>query len=200
MAEELQSLLEKINSEGIKKAEAEKESILAAARAEADAIRAEAKKNAADMIADAEKECTAMHSRTVASLHQSYRDILLQLKSELLDKISKAVGENVSQSLTPDFMAQIISQLYTAFAADPAAEVSVRCAVKDTAALDAALRGALAGKLAQAEVSGVKSITAGMEVSFDGGKCYFDFTEAALAELLNSYIGEKLAVIFQADK
>ena len=98
-------------------------------------------------------------------------------------------------------MVQIISELYTAFAAAPDAELSVRCAVKDTAQLDAALRGALAGKLAGTPaVSGVKSITSGMEVSFDGGKCYFDFTDDALADLLNAYLGEKLSEIFKADK
>ena len=201
MAEELQSLLEKINSEGIQKAEAEKASILAAARAEADAIIAEAKKDAAAMIANAEKESASLHGKTVSSLHQAYRDILLQLKRELQNKMQQAVGDSVAQALSPDFMAQIISELYTAFAADPDAELSVRCAVKDTAPLDAALRSALAGKLAGTPaVSGVKSITSGMEVSFDGGKCYFDFTYNALADLLNSSLGEKLSEIFKADK
>ena len=201
MAEELQSLLEKINSEGIKKAEAEKASIIAAAKAEADAIIAEAKKSAAAMISEAEKESASLHSKTVSSLHQAYRDIMLQLKSELQDKMQQAVGDSVAQALSPDFMAQIISELYTAFAAAPDAELFVRCAVKDTAALDAALRSALAGKLTgQAAVSGVKSITSGMEVSFDGGKCFFDFTDNALADLLNSYLGDKLAAIFKADK
>ena len=41
MAEELQSLLEKINSEGVKKAEAERDAILAAAKIEADKIIAQ---------------------------------------------------------------------------------------------------------------------------------------------------------------
>ena len=59
MAEELQSLLEKINQDGIMKAEAEKAKIIAEAEKSAAAIIAEAEKSAADIIAKAEKE--SMH-------------------------------------------------------------------------------------------------------------------------------------------
>ena len=66
MAEELQSLLEKINSDGIQKAEAEKAKIIAAAEAEAAAIREEAAKDAA-AIAMPEREFTIHRNITPAS-------------------------------------------------------------------------------------------------------------------------------------
>ena len=39
-----------------------------------------------------------------------------------------------------------------------------------------------------------------MEVSFDGGKCFYDFTLDAVSDLLDIYIGDKLKNIFQAAK
>ncbi|MCI5778477.1 MAG: V-type ATP synthase subunit E family protein [Lentisphaeria bacterium] len=201
MAEELQSLLEKINHDGIQKAEAEREKILAAARAEAEAIRAEAEKAAAAIRAEAEKANAALHEKTLSSLRQARRDILLQLRSELRSRLEAAVGDSTARALSPEFTAGIIRELCAAFAAGPDNEVSVRTAVRDVPALDAALRQALADSLKTApEILGAKSIASGVEVSFDGGKCYFDFTDEALSGILDSYLGETLAAIFRADR
>ena len=201
MAEELQSLLEKINSDGIQKAEAEKAKIIAAAEAEAAAIRAEAAKDAAAMRAEAEKENDALYRKTVSTLQHSRRDILLQLRNELQSRLETAVGESVAQALTPEFMAQLIRELCTAFAVNPDQAVTVRCAVKDQAALDTALRGALADSLVKSPaILGTKGIAAGMELSVDGGKCYYDFTADALEDVMEAYLGEKLTAMFKADK
>jgi len=65
MAEELQSLLEKINQDGIKKAEAQKAAIVAAAEAEAAEIIANAQKEAAKIISAAQQEAESAASRHV---------------------------------------------------------------------------------------------------------------------------------------
>lgn len=201
MAEELQSLLEKINNDGILKAEAEKARIIAVARAEADAIRAAAEKDAAACKAEAEKASAAFYEKSVSALKQAQRDILLQLRSEIQTRLENAVGESVAQALSPEFIAQLIKELCTAFAADPSSEVAVRCAVKDQTALADALRSALTDSFAKNPVLlGTKGVSAGLELSFDGGKCYFDFTADALGDVMNSYIGENLAAIFKAEK
>lgn len=201
MAEELQSLLEKINQDGIQKAEAEKARIIAAANAEADAIRAAAARTAAAMKSDAEKANAALHAKTLSALQQARRDILLELRGELKERLSAAVGDSVAQALTPEFTAGLIRELCAAFAAAPDSEVAVRCAVRDTAALDAALKRALADSLAKSpKILGVKNLPAGLEVSFDGGKSYFDFTAEALGDILDAYLGETVAALFKADK
>ena len=201
MAEELQSLLEKINNDGILKAEAEKSRIIAVARAEADAIRAAAEKDAAAMKAAAEKENAAFYEKTISALKQAQRDILLQLRSEIQNRLESAVAESVAQALAPEFMAQLIKELCAAFAADPQQEICVRCAVKDQDALARSLNAALADSFVKApKIFGTKGVSAGLELSFDGGKCYFDFTSDALGDVMNSYIGENISAIFKAEK
>lgn len=201
MAEELQSLLEKINNDGIMKAEAEKARIIAVARAEADAIRAAAEKDAASVRAEAEKASAAFYEKSVSALKQAQRDILLQLRSEMQNRLEKAVADSTAQALSPAFMAELIKELCTAFAAEPEKDVSVRCAVKDRDALDNALRGALADSFVKAPVLfGAKGISAGLEISPDGGRCYFDFTADALGDVMNSYIGENLSAVFKAEQ
>ena len=58
MSEDLQSLLEKINRDGVEKAQAESDRIIAEAKAKAAAIVKEANEAAAAAKADAEKSAT----------------------------------------------------------------------------------------------------------------------------------------------
>lgn len=201
MAEELQSLLEKIYQEGINKGEAKKDEIIAAAENKAAEIISEAERKAAEIISSAQKESDALSQRTISTLAQSRRDILLQLRQELTSRLHAAVNESCAAALSPEFMAQLIKELALAFAADPASVITVRTAVKDAAALDKALQAALADSFTKApRVFPGREIASGMEVSFDGGNCFYDFTLDAVSDLLDAYIGSKLKNIFQAEK
>ena len=200
MAEELQSLLEKINQDGIMKAEAEKAKIIASAEKEAAEIIANAKKESENIINAANKEADSIKQRTIGALDQSRRDILLQLRKELAERLAKAVQDASCAALSPEFMAQLIRELAIAFSVKPDAPIHVRSSVKDAAKLDAALRAALADSFSKApKVFAGKEINNGMEVSFDGGKCFYDFTLDAISDLLNEYLGDKLSAVFKAE-
>jgi len=199
MAEELQSLLEKINQEGVMKAEAEKAKIIAAAGEEAAKIIADAAKKAEAIIAAAEKDAAEVRERTVSALEQSRRDILLQLRKELSSRLHESILDAAAAALAPEFMGQLIKELALAFAAAPDSVISVRTSVKDAAALDQVLRGALADSFVKIpQVFPGKEIKGGMELSFDGGRCFYDFTLDAVADLMDEYTGEKLAAVFKA--
>ena len=200
MAEELQSLLEKINQDGIMKAEAERAKIIANAEQEAADIIANARKEAADITANAAKDAESLAQRTAGALAQSRRDIILQLREELTARLNDAVQDAAGKALEPEFMAQLIKELALAFSAKPDAPIHVRTSVKDAAKLDQALRAALADSFArEPKVFPGKEIADGMEVSFDGGKCFYDFTLDAVSDLLNEYLGEKLSAVFKAE-
>ena len=199
MADELQSLLQKINDEGVKKAEAERERILAEANAEAkrlvDGARAEAEKQ----LAAAKAEAEALRKRAESAVAQAARDILLKLKAELEARLNAAVAGATAQALTPELMAQIVRELTAKFVADPDAELTLRCAVKDRDAFDAALKGALAASLRKApEVLADSTISGGVEVGVDGGKLYFDFSLDAIREVVAAYTGAHIAELFAA--
>ena len=201
MAEELQSLLEKINQDGIMKAEAEKAAIIAQARKEAEEIIAQARKEAAEITSQAQKSAEDTAKRTAGALEQSRRDIILQLREELHTRLLDAVKESAAAALSPEFMAGLIRELAQAFSAAPESAICVRCAVKDTTALNQALSAALADSFTRKPaVFPGSEITSGLEVSFDGGKCFYDFTLDAVSDLLDSYLGDQLKNVFQAAK
>jgi V/A-type H+-transporting ATPase subunit E len=199
MSEELQSLLDKINADGIQKAEAEAAKIIADAKAEAAKIIAEAKNECEALCSKAASEAEAFKTRAVSAAGQAARDIALQLRADLSARLNAAVSASAAAALTPEFMAQLIKTLVEKFAASPEAELTVRCAVKDTAALDTALKGALADSIKTAPVMiASPEISAGVQVEFNDDDCCFDFSEAAVSELLAAYAGEQLSAVFKA--
>jgi V/A-type H+-transporting ATPase subunit E len=199
MPEDLQSLLEKINQDGIMKAETEKQRIIAEAEKTAAAIIAEAESKAEKMISDADRKCSDALSRAKEALEQNRRDILLQLREELAARLNNAVQDTAAQALSPEFMAQLIKEIALAFSAAPDSVITVRSSVKDAAALEKALCAALADSFsAKPQLFSGREIASGMEISFDGGKCYYDFTIDAISDLLNEFIGDKLQTVFQA--
>ena len=92
MSEELQSLLEKINSDGVMKANAQRDAIIAGAEAEAAAIIADARKKADEISKEAAAEAETLQKRAESAINQAARDVVLKLKAELESRISAAVA------------------------------------------------------------------------------------------------------------
>ena len=103
MAEELQSLLDRIQAEGVDKAKAEAARIVEEAERKAADVVAEAGRKAADLRAKAEEEARVLQARSEQSLRQAARDVVLE------------VGENVRQTLE-----RVLRKDVDAALADPA--------------------------------------------------------------------------------
>ena len=197
MAEELQSLLEKINAEGVKKAEAERAEILAAAQTEAKRIVEAAQVEAKRLVSQAEAESETLRRRAESEVKQAARDTLLELKAELETRMNNAVNGATAQALDPKLMAQIVKAMVAKFAETPDAEITVRCAVKERAALDAALKNALADSLVKSpKVLADHTLTGGLELGTSNGQLYFDFSLEAIGGVVGAYAGEHIAALF----
>ena len=198
MAEDLQSLLTKINEEGVKRAEAERARILAEAKAEAEKIVSAAKTEAEQQRQAAAAEAENLRERGESAVKQAARDVLLELRAELERRLKLAIDGAAREALTPALMTEIVRAVLTAFAANPNTEVTIRTAVADTAALDAALRGALAGSFrSQPRLFPDSAITGGLEVEVSDSGVYFDFTDEAISALVTAYAGPRLAELLK---
>ena len=201
MSEELQSLLEKINSDGVMKANAERDAIISKARAEADAIIAAAQKEAESTRKQAATDAETLQKRAESAITQAARDVVLKLRAELESRISAAVAGAAEETMTPAFMAELVKSIGANFLADPNANVTVIASVKDAAALDAALKGVLVSSLKkQPRVLAEPTIRGGMEVNFNGSELFFDFSTEALTGLLAEYTAPKIAAVFAGEK
>lgn len=191
MAEELQGILDRINADGIAKADAERNTIISKAQAEAAKIVADAKAQAAEITKNAEIEAEAFRKRAENALVQAARDIKIALKGELESRINQAVGNATSAALTGEFMAELIREAAEKFISSPDEELCVSCAIKDVAKLETALKGALADSLAKdPEILGVSSIRGGLELTLKDGAFSIDFTSDAVNDLFSAYAGK----------
>ena len=198
MAEELQSLLEKIRTDGICKAEAERDEILSKAREQAEDLIRKAEADAKEIRERAESEAESSRLRAENSIRQAARDIVLKLKSELDIRLKRSVSASVKSAMTPEFMAEQIRVLVKDFAADPEADITVLCSERDAEKLRDLVMDTLGDSFRNApEIFGDSGVKSGMQISFRGDEVFFDFSAESLTGLIGKYTGEKLARILE---
>ena len=187
MAEELQQLLEKIQRDGVDKANAEAAAIIAKAKTEADALVKKAQEDAAAAEAKGKADAEAYAARARETISQAARDTVLKVKEDVTKLLTQLLAQDVSAALATEAVplaAAAVKELVTGSGAEVAA----------SAKLVDALRAQLA---AQAQ-NGVKVVAdemtgAGFTVKLDNGRVEHDFTDAAISEALAQRLRADLA-------
>lgn len=192
MAEELQQLLEKIQRDGVDKANAEAAAIVAKAKAEADAIVKKAQEDAAAAEAKGKADAEAYAARARETISQAARDTVLKVKDDVTKLLTQLLKESVTAALATEAVplaAAAVKELVTGSAT---AEIAASAKLVD------ALRAQLA---AQAQ-GGVKVVAdemtgAGFTVKLDNGRVEHDFTDAAISEALAQRLRADLAALLK---
>ena len=102
MSEDLQSLLEKINREGVEKARAEADKIIADAKAKAADIVKTANAEAAKAKADAEKAAADYAARAAETVRQAERDTILKIETSVTALLEKVLKADVDAALADE--------------------------------------------------------------------------------------------------
>lgn len=190
MAQDLQSLLDKIKQEGLEKAAVQEKEIISNAEKKSAEIIALAKQEAAQIIKNAETESANLKKRAESAIQQSSRDIILTLKNEIQKRMNKIFADSTAQAFSPEYMAKIIADLCESFARDPKAKLTVVAAVKDVDALKNALMNALKDSFVNnCEVFPDKELAGGFKINFSDSDIFYDFSDDAVYSLLAEYAG-----------
>ena len=183
--EDLQSLLEKINRDGVEKADAEAKRIVDAAKARAEAIVKEARDEAAKAKADAEKAAADYATRAAETVAQAARDTILKIEASVTAMLTSLLAKDVDKTLSDEKNVAALA-LEAVKGLTGAAEVAV------PAKLAQALKAQLA---AQQNLTVVTDDTlgTGFSVRLDGGRVEHAFTGAAIADELAKRLRPDLA-------
>lgn len=200
MADELQALLDRIHQDGVQKAAAEREKLLAEARAEADRITQEARQQAAAAVAAARREAETSVRKGQEALRQAARDTLLSLRQQLQERLRGVVRAGVGEALTPEALAPLLARLVEGLLTrGEAAAIEVLVDGAAAERLQAGFLRALAADLRQrAAVVPVAGLGGGFKLVFDKQDVVYDFSDTALAEALCTFLNPKLAELVQA--
>lgn len=198
MAEQLQELLERINREGVEKAEEKAGEIVAAAEAKAKEIIEAANQESEEKRVAAEEAAKKLQENAEKAIQQSSRNVLLSLKEEIRKYFDRILTAAIAESLPPEELTavilKVIEQGAAAVGGSPEIEVSMdpEDAKKIAGDLVERFKKAASGQL---NVRPVPGVDAGFAVSFDGGKSSYDFTDRGLRDLISTYLSPHLREI-----
>jgi len=185
MTEDLQGLLEKINRDGVEKAQAEAASILADAQAKAAAIVKDAETAAAKAKAAAEKAASDYAARAEETVAQAERDTLLKIEGAVTALLEKLLRAEVDKALAdPETVSSLAAEAVKGFA--------LTGEIAAPAQLAAALKAKLAAEPKFTVVTD-ETLDTGFSVRLDGGRIEHTFTGAAVAAELAKRLRPDLA-------
>ena len=185
--EDLQGLLEKINRDGVEKAEAEAKKIIDDARAKADTLIKDALAQTAQSKADAEKTSAAYAERAAETIRQSARDIVIGVKDSVTALLENLLAKDVEKALG-DSAAQIVTDAIK----DLTGPGEIRCGAKLAATLKSQVSGLKSFSIVTDEALG-----AGFTVKLDGGRVEHDFTASTISTELAKRLRPDLAKLLQ---
>ena len=192
MAEELQQLLEKIQHDGVEKANAEAATILAKAKADAAAILKDAESKAAALRAQAETDAKAFEERAQKTISQAARDTVLEVKDAIGRMLEKLLAKDVAAALADPSEA---AKLALAAVNELGSNADVAAGEKLAAALKAQLA---ADAKAGVKVVLDESVGTGFSIRLDGGRVEHDFSESAIVAALAKCLRPDLAKLVNA--
>lgn len=113
MENKLQELTQKLYNEGVEKANAEAEKILAEAKSEAEKLKQDAKKDAQKIVADAEQKSAEIKKNVDAELSLATKQSIRTVKQQITEMIvSKVIDEPVKKAFDDvKFVKEIIESV-----------------------------------------------------------------------------------------
>ena len=189
MAEELKHLIEQIQKEGIEKANEEAGTIISQAKEKAAGIIAEAEEKAHDSLLRAKTESEAFAERSVKTLEQAARDLLITVGQGCEKVVSDILGKQVDTALSGALLEKMIAAVVEQAKDDVALSVSPQ----DKEAL-AAYCAELAKKNGkEIELVSDSEILSGFKIGFKDQHVYLDYTGEAIAGALAAFLRPELA-------
>ena len=195
MAEQLDSLLKKIQDEAVTKADKVAQERLAAADARAKDVVAEAERRAQGLIAAAETKAAQSAESGRKALEQAARDVLIYLRQAIVTHFETLVREKVPELVPVKVIQDIMVRLATDAQARGQGTEGVRVYVSegDYDALAKFFLNQFREKLAQGvELHPIKQIKAGFRISMANKNVVYDFSDDVLVKLMSSMINPLL--------
>ncbi len=198
MTETLQSLLQRLQQEGVDKGNQQAEDIVRAARAEASRVVDAAKAEAQRTMAAATQEAERLTLRAKASLQQAARDVVLSMGQSVEQLVQKLATERATAALDGDTVVKLLQRLMDAFVQHGRVTGAIDVVVgpeQKKAMTDAAF-AALRQKLDHGITLHVREgMGAGFQVRMGKGGVTHDFTDKAAAAAIAELVTPEIAGI-----
>ena len=201
MAEQLQELLDRIQKDGIDKAESNATRIEDEAKAKADSLIAKAKDDAKQIIEKAEKDGELFAKRGKNALEQAARDVILSVGDAVNRTLTSLVDRKVNAVLTDADFAQVIKSVIEAYCQAKPGEADIELLLPEDQQEKIAdfLMNSMSEEMKKGlTISGNKNVISGFSVSLKDKGIQHDFTGEAVTDALSKLLRPHLAEIVKA--
>ena len=195
MSEDLQQLLEKIQHDGVDKAQSEFSTIIEKAKSESASLVASAKAKAEKIKSDAQTEADAYATRAGETISQSARDVLLYVEKSVTTLLESLLLKDVNKALSSEKIVTTLVQqaIKTYLTGEDSIEVSVVEQMVES----------LRAKLTSMATEGVTIVTnnttgTGFSVKLADGRIEHDFTGPAVTDALSKQLRPGLAALLKS--
>ena len=196
MENKLQELTQKLYNEGVEKANAEAEKILAEAKSEAEKVKQNAEKEAAKIISAAEQKSTEIKKNVDAELNLASKQTIRTVKQQVTDMIvSKVIDEPVKKAFDDvPFIKEIIKTVVNNWDSQKNETIDLSVLLPDK--LEKELSDFLKSKSgkelnANLELSYSDSMKGGFKVGPADGSYKISFSEEDFENFFKSYLRPK---------
>jgi len=196
MAQELQALLDRIQSEGVDKANEKAGVIRVEAERAAAGTVAAAEKKAADIITSAQAAADSLRERAEQAARQAARDVVLDTESKIRQTLERVLLRDTETALAGDLLKTLLETVVRGVVKNGVGgiEVLVPAAQVDELAQFAASR--LAAEVRDGlKISASGDVKSGIRVMVNNGRIEHDFTGTTLTVAMSGLMNQNLAKI-----
>ena len=195
---QLQDLIERIKSEGIKSAEQESARIVKAAEHKANDIIASAHKEASSIVAKANDEAERFRQTSAEALKQAARNTILSLKSRITELFDDLIQAETREALSPKVLEEGVVAMVKSWEKGQLPSLQVLLNPADLKKVEKQLKARLAAELKKGvELKPFPELAAGFRIAMKDGSAYYNFTDQGIAEILSEYLNPKVSEIIQ---
>lgn len=194
MAEQVQSLIDRIKTDAVKAAEAQAQAILDDANAKARALLAAAEADATATRAAAEQAASAFAASGAQSLEQAARDLFLRVGQQLEGVIGAVIAEATTAALTPTLVAELLLRVADGIAQRAGGRITVVVSPADRELLTGAAMASLRERLEKGiDVRIDPRAGHGFKLTLAGDAVQHDFGTEAIATALAQLVRPRVA-------
>lgn len=189
MAETLQNLIERIQQDGVEKAESQARAIIEEARRKADAIVMEADEKAKTKLAQAQREADLFTERSIRAIGQAARDVVISVERAVSTVLDKTLQDEVTAALTTESVSRMIEAAVAAYAGSGQHRLDILLNPEQCRAVAALARARFTALLQKGvEIKPDSGVVSGFRAILTERHVEHDFTGEAVAQALGQVL------------
>lgn len=196
---QLQEIIEQIRKDGVEAAEAQAAEILENAKKNAEKIVSDANAEAEKIILNSKIENEKNVKAGEDSIRQAARNLLISFRESVTRELNVIINDKVNAVYSSDNFVDLIIKAVEMWTGNPDADdISVMLNSDDLKKLESSLLSELKAKmLSGVTIKANDNFDGGFRIAVDNGAVYYDYSAAAVTDMLSGYLSPKVAALLK---